>query len=171
MSDTKKYPKWKRSLWLVFKVYCCLCALLVTVCLVLVGFEISSSQTSYSSHGYTENDVLTQYGTYMAKEYPKRGDNWCDLANVLGSYAQKTNVTKDDAIKYLGAPDLVTGKTTNSLGFIYFLGPSGNSNVSIVSAHITNGSFRFIGYNSVTSNELSKLKPFKLSEQASESDQ
>jgi hypothetical protein len=168
MSENKTYPLWKRGLWLVFKVYCVLCTLLVTAYIFLCVFSESYSQTSYV---YSENTVLAQYGAYMSKEYPKRGDYWCGLANTLGIYAQVTNVTRADTIKYLGAPDIVTGKTTNSSGLIYFLGPSGKSNLSIVSAYVKNDSIRSLGYSSITSNELSKLKPYKSNEPASKSNQ
>src|ERR1700728_2691952 len=111
MPEDKIKPRWMRALFLMLKVYCVICTLLVTAVIPLFVKSNFFDQPPNPIGGFTEPSLFSAYGGYMAKEYPKRGDYFASLALSLGMLADATNVPSAEVLSYLGKPDLVSGST------------------------------------------------------------
>ena len=143
-------------MWLALKIYAGLCTLLVTVYLVLIFWDSSRPQSSPVTN---ETSVLSSYGEYVVKEYPKRADLFQRLALVLGMYAKGASVPADDMVKYLGKPDLIDG-TIEKGTMVYFYTRSGATNKWVAYASVQGGNLTQIGINDATVNNHSGFQPY-----------
>src|SRR5262245_14478243 len=118
MTEARSNPKWKRALWLVLGIYAGLCTLLVTAYLVFILWTICfKTQSQGVSITY---DFMASLGEYMAREHPKRGDRFVNVAVCLGGYSKYASVSSADIFKYLGKPDLIAGTEENgTLAYLY----------------------------------------------------
>jgi hypothetical protein len=143
-------------MWLALRIYAGVCTLLVTAYLALA---LWSAFFAKSSPVMNETSVMSSYGEYVAKEYPKRGDYFWRLAMVLGVYSKATSVPATDILKYLGKPDLLTG-TAETGTLVYLYEYSGATNRWAVYATLTNGKLTQVGFNDATVNDRSGFQAY-----------
>ena len=79
-----------------------------------------------SSSAVEEAKFMLSYGSYMAKEHPKRGDLFGKMASSLADYSAKATISKAELLKYLGKPDLAN-RTNESEDLLYFYDRSDNA--------------------------------------------
>src|SRR5258707_15513446 len=99
-------PKLKRAISLALKIYAGFCTVILTAYFALL---LWSNFAASSSSGSDETTLVSAYGKYMASEYPKRGDCFSGLAQVLGWRSKAVPVSRADVLKYLGKPDFMQG--------------------------------------------------------------
>jgi hypothetical protein len=148
--------KWRRAIWLAFRIYAGLCTLLVSAYLALVLWSTFFPRSSASS----EIMLMTSYGAYLAKESPKRADYFCRLAIDLGTYSRETSVPAADMFKYLGKPDLLAG-TTETGTLVYLYDHPGATNRWAAYASLRDGKLARIAINDVTANDHSGFQPYQ----------
>ena len=156
MSSTQSKPRWKRALWLAVKIYAGFCSLVLTAYL---AFAIRSNFLRSPPAGSDEITLLSGYGSYMANEYPQRGDRFMNLASFLLLRSEAVPVLRADVLKYLGKPDFLKGSLdTGTLVFTYF--PSGESNQWEVYAELKEGKLTDMGFNDASVNNHSAYRPY-----------
>src|SRR5205823_1044299 len=137
--------KWKRGLMLALKLYAGICTLLLTA---YFAFAVWSSFLSESPPGSEEITLAASYGRYMADEYPKRGDEFMQVASNLGWRSKAVPVLRADVLKYLGKPDFVQGNPdTGTLLYMYY--PSGKTNQWEAYVFMSQGKLAEVGFNGV----------------------
>ncbi len=150
-------PKWKRALWLALKIYAGFCTIIVTAYLALLVWVNLASQ---SPPGSEEIILKSEYGNYMATEYPRRGDNFSGLAVALGSRAKAVPVLRADVLKYLGKPDFISGSPDNGT-MIYTYHRSEVSNRWEIIAFLKDGKLAEVGFSPEDANDHSGYKPYQ----------
>ena len=96
-------PRWKRRCRKALRVYCIVCAILVTALVPFVlwyGFRSPSWPT-----GSSEGLFMVSYNEYMLSEYPARGHRFWSMALALREYIAQTPMAESDLLNYLGKPD------------------------------------------------------------------
>jgi hypothetical protein len=85
MSELTLKPKWKRAIWLIIKAYSVLCTFIVSLYLIAGVWSTFTARPFDSDKFYFKSD----YDSYIAKEYPKKGPYFESLATMLGSMAKR----------------------------------------------------------------------------------
>jgi len=156
MSANESKPKWKRTLLLAFRIYAGFCTLLLTAYFALA---IWSSFLAQTLPGSEEITLKSAYGSYMANEYPKRGDGFNALAGALGWRSKAVAVSRADVLKYLGKPDFVQGNA-DTVTLLYAYYPSGRTDQWEVYAFLKEGKLAQVGFNGAAANDHSGYRPY-----------
>lgn len=106
-----------------------------------------------------EMQLMTSYGTYMAKEHPSRGELFGGLAGAVDLYSRTSEVSKETMVKYLGDPDLFAASQGTET-FVYLHDRSGTSSKWAVHVQLTNGRITTVGYNAAAAGDLSVYQPY-----------
>lgn len=106
-----------------------------------------------------EMQLMTSYGTYMAKEHPLRRDLFGQLAVAVDLYSRTSEISKETMVKYLGDPDLFAAYQGTET-FVYLYDRSDTSSRWAAYVQLTNGRITSVGYNAAAANDLSAYQPY-----------
>jgi len=149
-------PKWKRAIWLTFKVYAGFCTVILTAYFALLLWSNFGAQ---SPPGSEEATLMSAYGKYMASEYPKRGDNFSGVAQVLEWRSKAVPVFRADVLKYLGKPDFMDGSADNGT-LVFTYSRSEVTNRWEIFAFLKDGKLAQVGFSPESANDHSGYKPY-----------
>lgn len=177
MSETQSSSGWKRYCWLILKMYAALCTTLLTLYMgaaLWCGLfpERAAAPTAAPTAAYRVL-FMASYGSYMAKEYPSRGDCFWSMVAALRPYVNENPMPKADLLKYLGRPDqlfvtnevLRSGQSlvTNELAVVaYLFKRPGDTTNWAATAVLLNGKVQDVRLGDAAENYVVPFIPYPL---------